>query len=463
MSGNTKTMQPAGPRRAAPSGAGLVLLHADPIDSAPSVVPIAVHSFLIGREPPPGGGLALEQSSVSRLHAKLVAQDDGWRISDLESRNGTFVDGQRVGERAVLRDGAEIRIGDALFKFVLAGVDEYAPYRIDGTLARSAKRRSSAVPELVGGLQVDRIAVSIEAGARADLPVLVQGESGTGKEIVARAIHRLAGRSGAWCAINCAAVPANLFESELFGVKKGAFTGADRDKIGLIKAADGGTLFLDEVGDMPLEMQAKLLRVLEAREVRPVGSTQPEPVDVRVICATHWDLRMLVDQKRFRGDLFARLQGYDILLPRLSARKEDIYQLVHHFLARAGRSPPRLSFGFMLALCDYDWPYNVRELEVTVRRAVAVAGESELEVTHLPEALTVRAASYGSRVSTSPALEDEGDSAPAASAPSANELRAQLVRHGGNVAAVARELDCDPKQVHRWMRKHGISPGAYRG
>jgi sigma-54 dependent transcriptional regulator, acetoin dehydrogenase operon transcriptional activator AcoR len=460
MSSGTKTMQPIGARQAAPSDAGLVLLCAEPIDSAPSVVPLPGHPLVIGREPP-RGGLRLEQAAVSRLHAKIVYDRGAFWLTDLESRNGTFVLGQRAGERVTLQQGDEIRIGDALFKFVTSGIDQYLPYRVDGTVIATASRRSTLVPELVGGLQMDRVAKNVESAARTDLPVLVQGESGTGKEIVARAVHRLTGRSGAFCAVNCAAIPGNLFESELFGARKGAYTGADRDKTGIIMAANGGTLFLDEVGDMPLEMQAKLLRVLEAREVRPVGATLPEPVDVRIVSATHRDLRALVAEERFRGDLLARLHGYDVLLPPLRARKEDVYPLSRHFLAQCGKPGARMTFGFLLALCDYDWPFNVRELEVAVRRALADARDDVLDVSHLPEMLRRRAESYGTRSDATSGAESEAEPS-RAPAPNAEDLRKRLAFHKGNVAAVARDLGRDPKQVHRWMQKYGISPTSFR-
>jgi transcriptional regulator with PAS, ATPase and Fis domain len=453
MSGETRTMKPiAAP--AGPSSAGLVLLYADPFD-VPSTVPLTHSPFVVGREPPPGG-LRLKQTSASRVHAKLVRAGDGWRLTDLGSRNGTFADGARVTGDLLLESGSEIRIGDALFKFVSEDIESYAAYRINGGLSEGFRRQSTAVPELVGGLEMDRVALAIEAAAPTDLPVLVRGETGTGKELVAHAVHRLRGRRGALCAINCAAVPANLFESELFGFRKGAFTGADRDKPGIVQAADGGTLFLDEIGDMPLEAQAKLLRVLEAHEVRAVGATRPEPVDIRVVCATHRDLAGLVDKGEFRGDLFARLHGYEVVIPPLRARKEDLFQLVRHFLARAGRPDLRLAFGFMLTVCDYDWPYNVRECESAVRRAVAMTKGDELGPEALPEALREHGKSYGTRAPS--------DAPPGArsTAPTADELRALLTQHDGNVAKVARVLKKDRAQVHRWMRRHGISPGDFR-
>src|SRR5262249_38278733 len=162
---------------------------------------------------------------------------------------------------------------------------------------------------------------------------------------------------GRFHALNCAAIPSNLVESELFGHRRGAFTGADRDRVGLVKASDGGTLLLDEIGDMPLEAQAKLLRVLETKEIVPLGSATPERADLRLVCATHRDVRALVAQRAFRGDLLARIDNYSIRLPLLRERKEDIYRLLRHFLAASERAGATVSFRFMLALCHYDWPY----------------------------------------------------------------------------------------------------------
>jgi transcriptional regulator with PAS, ATPase and Fis domain len=449
-------MRPIGaraPRTA--SGAGLVLLYAEPLDVVAPAVPMVATPFFVGREPPPGG-LRLAQAAASRIHAKFTLGPEGWTIADVGSRNGTFVDGRRIDQGA-LAEGAVIRIGDALFKFVSEGIEEYAPYRLDGSLAAGHERKSRAIPELVGGLRMDALAVALEAVALTDLAVLVLGETGTGKELVARAVHRLSRRRGELCAINCAAVPPTLFESELFGYRKGAFTGADRDRAGIIQAADGGTLFLDEIGDMPLDAQAKLLRVLEAREVRAIGATRPDPIDVRVVCATHRKLSALVEAGTFRGDLYARLNGCTVPLPTLRDRKEDLYQLLRHFLARAERPDFGVTFGFMLSVCDYDWPFNVRECESAVRRAVAVAAGRELDVRDLPTALQERAKSYGTR-QASPQSEQR-----APRAPDADELRALLARHGGNVAGVARELGKDPAQIHRWMRRHRIVPGDFRG
>jgi DNA-binding NtrC family response regulator len=327
---------------------------------------------------------------------------------------------------------------------------------------------------------------------------MVLGESGTGKEVVAREIHRLSGRSGALTAINCAAIPAPLIESELFGYKRGAFSGADRDKLGLVRAANGGTLFLDEIGDMPAEVQVKLLRVLETREVYPVGATQGEKIDVRVICATHRDLKRLENEGRFRGDLFARLNDYRVLLPPLRERKEDLYLLARHMLGRHGRPALRLSFPFMTALCHYDWPYNVRELESSIKRAIALVDGPELDAPHLTEAIREQMASYGSPASATPSFPPAFSPAPYSppgppppfapaglppaaaphappyplrtpspaqerrTAPNEDQLRSMLDRHRGNVAAVGRELGKERMQIHRWLKRYGIDLNDYR-
>jgi transcriptional regulator with GAF, ATPase, and Fis domain len=456
-------MQPIVGASAVAANAGLVLLYAHPLNSAPSVVRLSPPLLVVGREPPPGG-LRIEQSSVSRMHVRIALAGEAWRLTDLGSRNGTFVDGQRVRGEIALREGAEIRIGDTIFKVVLRDVEAYAPYQIDGSLVPGTSRRSTCAPELVGGYRMDVVAQSIEAVARTPLAVLVLGETGTGKELVARAVHQASGRTGALCAINCAAVPAQLFESELFGFRRGAFTGADRDHPGIIRAAEGGTLFLDEIGDMPPEAQAKLLRVLETREVRAIGATKSEPVDVRIVCATHRDLVSLVNEGRFRADLYGRLNGYGIALPPLRERKEDLYQLVRHFLARAGGSHLRVTFGFMAAVCDYDWPFNVRECQAAIQRAVAVADGPELRVAQLPEALQRSAQSYGDRTSGGGDVDAATTTRKATKKePTADELRALLARHGGNLASVAREVGKDRKQVQRWLQRHKIEPGDYRG
>ncbi len=441
MSVETETLELGGAPSVA-TGAGLVLLYAPEGPSVPPLVLLSEDARVLGREPPPGG-VALPFASVSRVHARVFRRGAEIVVEDLESRNGTFVAGARV-ERAFAAHGDEVRVGEVLFKVVTTGIERY-------------QHPDSPVPPalegLRGGASMEAVRREILRIARADLSVLVLGETGSGKEVVATALHRASGRPGRLATVNCAAIPANLLESELFGYKRGAFTGADRDRMGIVKSADGGTLFLDEIGDMPLEAQAKVLRMLETRQVTPLGSHVSEPVDVRIVSATHRPLPRFVDQERFRADLFARIAGHTIALPPLRERKEDLADLVRHFLAKAGGSHLRVAPAFMLGMLGYAWPFNVRELEAAIKRAVALA-DDVLDERHLPVNAGTRALAVADAAKTL----GEGRS----SAPPAEALRALLERHGGNVAAVARELGKDRAQVHRWMKHHALAAETFR-
>ena len=419
----------------------------------------------------------LPEFAVSRRHALLQFRDNAWFLRDLGGSNGTIVDGHFVDE-IELEHLHEIRIGDTVMKFVATGAEHYARYCIDGTMVGDAQRRCSGLSELVGGWSIDRIGQQLERIASAVLSIVIQGESGTGKEVVARELHKLSKRTGPLHAINCAAIPPNLIESELFGYKRGAFSGADRDKLGLIAAADNGTLLLDEIGDMPMEAQAKLLRVIQTREVYPVGATSARHVNVRFVCATNRDLPRLVKDGRFRGDLHARLNEFSIAVPPLRERKEDIYQLSRALLARHGHADKQLSFPLMLALLHHDWPYNVRELEVCLRRATAVADSTTLDPSHVPDTVRDAMATYGTRLppsssqdSSPPQPPPRGSPPPGtpldpprrrSSAPSEETMRELLTQHHGNVTAVARELGKERMQIHRWMQRYGIVADDYR-
>ncbi len=445
-------------RRDRPRGrAGLVLLYAGEYAALPAAWPLERAVTVIGREA--SADVVLPVTAVSRRHVELRREGDDYVARDLGSRNGTLVNGHPVTE-AVLEPLDELRIGDAVVKLVEEGVDDYARYRIDGAMLGGG-RRAPASSALVGGLQMDRILSELYRVALAPLNVLLLGASGTGKEVVASELHRLSGRSGRFAAVNCAAIPGNLLESELFGFKRGAFSGAERDKPGLIRAADGGTLLLDEIGDMPLEAQAKLLRVLQAREVLPLGATVPEPVDVRIVGATHRDLGKLQAEGKFREDLFARLNEYKLVLPPLYERKEDVFVLMTSFLSRLGRTDLKPSFPFMTALLHYDWPYNVRELEACIKRSVALADGPVLLPEHLPEAVMEAMEGYGQ---PAPLPGQASRTPPAAQGtPSEEELRQLLQAHAGNVAAVGRVLGKARMQVHRWMKRYAIEVEDYRG
>ncbi|OQX68068.1 MAG: hypothetical protein B6A08_12290 [Sorangiineae bacterium NIC37A_2] len=428
---------------------GLVLLYAENFRAVPPVLPLRKDPQTIGRDP--SVELRLEVPAVSRRHAEIRFERGSFIVRDLGSTNGTLLDGQRI-EEAVLEDNSELRIGDAIFKFVEEGSAEHAGYRLDGTLIQGQTRLFRGRSPLVGGFEMDLISEALGRVAKSPLSVLLLGESGTGKEVATRLLHQESGRSGEFHAVNCAALPENLIESELFGYKRGAFSGADRDKLGLFQAAHRGTLLLDEIGDMPLAAQAKLLRVLQSREVVPVGSTKPEPVDVRVVAATHRDLARLQQEGRFRPDLFARLNEFSVRLPPLRERKEDVYLLVRTFLERHGRPDLEPTFPFMAALLHYDWPYNVRELESVIKRASALTRGTVLDEGALPE--TIREAILDYAQATRPKNTGDG--------PTEEELRQLLAESEGNIAAVGRRLGKARMQVHRYLKKYGISITDYR-
>jgi sigma-54 dependent transcriptional regulator, acetoin dehydrogenase operon transcriptional activator AcoR len=455
--------------------AGLVLLYAPNFEQLSPAYVFVSPELTIGRDP--SNLICVPEQAVSRQHARIYSKDSRWMLQDLGSRNGTMVDGSYVGE-VELEPNHEIRVGDAMFKFIDSGAEKCVAYRIDGNV--SGERKAKAFTELVGGAQMDQIAADIERIAPTELSAVVLGETGTGKEVVARGIHRFSGRKGSLQAINCAAIPHNLLESELFGYRRGAFSGADRDKPGLIKLADNGTLFLDEIGDMPLDAQAKLLRVLQSREVFPLGATTPELVDIRVVCATHRDLYQYVKEGKFRGDLLARLNEHVVRLPPLRERKEDIFLLANSFCARYGRPEMSFTFSFLVALFHYDWPFNVRELESCIKRGVALTDGGELDTMHLPDAIAEHMKGYGDRQRVSlpshlpaaPAYEAPPNSIgpggtptappPRRGPPTEEELRSLLERHKGNIAAVGRELGKERMQVHRWLKRYNIDLSAYR-
>jgi transcriptional regulator with GAF, ATPase, and Fis domain len=438
---------------AKPTRAGLVLLYADSFATLPSVwlLPDAGTTQIGSSQ---SSSLVLPVNAVSRAHAELARERGVWVLRDKNSTNGTFVDGHRIRE-ARLEHGQELRIGDTILKFISSEAEHYGAYRIDGSLSPASERMSQLGNQLIGGYQMDRVGRQVELVAReaagaSPLSVLLLGESGTGKEVVAQAIHAQSGRRGAFRAINCAALPRDLVESELFGYQRGAFSGANRDKPGLIRTAHKGTLLLDEIGDMPLEAQAKLLRVLQSREVFPLGATEGEPVDVRVIGATHRNLEQLLAEGRFRQDLYARLNEYHIVLPPLRDRKEDIFMLLREFMRRHGGRQLPVTFQFMTALLHYDWPYNVRELESCAKRCAVLSDGKALDESMLTDDIAREMEDYGRTL-----IEGEpGKDEPAA--PTREELTALLDRHQGNIAAVGRELGKARMQIHRWLKRYDI-------
>jgi transcriptional regulator with PAS, ATPase and Fis domain len=318
-----------------------------------------------------GATLKLSDPTVSRLHCEVTVGREGIRLIDTESTNGTFFEGCRVRD-IDLRPGALVCLGSTTL-------------RIDLTQEASYVELSSrsGFGELVGSSrEMRRIYAVLEKAALVDATVLVSGETGTGKELVAQALHDASARArGPYVTLDCGAIPENLIESELFGHVRGAFSGAISDRKGVIEEADGGSIFLDEIGELPITMQPKLLRALETRSVRRVGSNQPRKVDVRVIAATNRSLARSVNEGSFREDLYYRLAVIEIELPPLRARRDDIPALAAHFIERfTGRAeppPPEL----LSTLLMRAWPGNIRELRNFVERSVSLGWPDAAAIT----------------------------------------------------------------------------------
>jgi DNA-binding NtrC family response regulator len=383
---------------------------------------------------------------LSTRHARLVRVLRRWVLEDLGSKNGTLVDGEKQ-TGAELEDGQVIEIGHTFFVF-RENVEHTRgdPPIFDAGSQTLPRGLATLLPDLA------RTFGRLLPLARSTVSLLVQGETGTGKEVLARNIHALSGRPGEFVAVNCGALPPNLVEAELFGHEKGAFTGAGASSIGLVRAADHGTLLLDEVGDLPLPAQAALLRVLQEREVRPVGARRAVPVDLRVVAATHRPLDRMVQEGTFRADLLARLAGHRIELPPLRARREDLGLLVAALLQEA--APDRagavtLSPRAARALLRHSFPGNVRELEKCLTTALVLAEDGRIDVEHLSD--PVRRT-----------LDDDNDPDGEEDEARRAELLSLVREHHGNVTAMARALGKARMQVQRWLKQYGIDPAPFR-
>ena len=306
----------------------------------------------------------------------------------------------------------------------------------------------------------------LEQAAKLDITVLVGGETGTGKELAARAIHyHSARKEKRFVPVNCGALPSELVESELFGHARGAFTGAVGSKAGLFEEAEGGTIFLDEVGEVPLGVQVKLNRVLQEKEIRRVGDSRAIGVDVRVIAATHRDLRAEVAGGRFREDLFYRLHVFPVHLPALRERREDIPVLAEHFLGKHARALRRESAGFspsaVRALTGYPWPGNVRELENAVERAVAVSNEAVIELRDLPS--DVKGTQEGAIPPEVLATLPYREAVDLARERVSRDYLATVLRDvEGNVTRAAEKAGMERESLHRLLRRYGIHPDDFR-
>ena len=376
--------------------------------------------------------IRLPDPRMSTDHGRLVRERGAWTVDDPRSKNGVVVNGAPT-RRQVLGDGDVVELGHT---FCLFRVAPAAPGPAD--LDADAMADDPALATFSGDLATGFARLTQIAAT--DVPVLVLGETGTGKELVARAVHRRSARRGPFVAVNCGALPETLVEAELFGARRGAFSGATHDRVGLVRAADHGTLFLDEIAELRGASQAALLRVLQEREVLPLGETAPVPVDVRVVAATHQRLAARIADGDFRDDLFARLNGYAIELPPLRARREDLGLLVRALVRRRpGGERATLSAAAARLLFAYAWPHNVRELEALLADVERVFGHDH--------ALTVAVVENLGRFHEHQQRLDDA-------------LRAQLVallaEHHGNVAAVARAMGKERMQIHRWAKRLGL-------
>ncbi len=388
---------------------------------------------------------------MSRRHAAIRRARGQWAVEDLGSRNGTRLDGRRLDGTAPLQPGSVLRLGGSLF--VLAH--------------RKVQAAALDDSELVGSSGVmDDVRRAVAAVAAHPNSVLLTGETGTGKEVVAGALHRASGRAGRFVAVNCGAVSEGVLESELFGHRKGAFTGAVADKEGLFAAADGGTLFLDEVGEMPPGLQVRLLRVLETRTVRPIGSTRERAVDVRVVAATNRDLVQEVRLGKVRADLFARLNQWPVHLPPLRERREDIPELSRALLARRGEGRA-LSLGLLEALLVHRWTLNVRGLaNVLGVAAIASPADQPLELTEQVAAMLEADRAMAEPVVDPAALMRTMPTVPMVKRPSptpdADAVAEALRANNGSVAAAARAVGASRQQIYRLIESEGWDLDTFR-
>lgn len=398
----------------------------------------------------PDNPLWIDHPTVSRNHCKLEVDRNGHRIRDLESKNGTFVNGMRIVEAYLPRE-ATVRLGDVELQF-----------RAEDEAVEIPLARSNSFGDLIGeSLAMREIFALLARVAPSDVTVLVEGESGTGKELVAQALHTRSKRAASPLVVfDCSAVPQHLLESELFGHVKGAFTGAISDRVGAFEEAAGGTLFIDEIGELSLDLQPKLLRALETREIKPVGANKRARTNVRIVAATNRNLEKEVAAGNFREDLYFRLAVIKVELPPLRKRVEDIPVLIDHFMRQFATpgGPTQVSWETMRKLQAHPWTGNVRELRNFVERAALLSDSGRIET----------------RFVRPPRQEPEGQSSDASGLPvdyalpfkdAKNRLveafeavywRRLLQASGGNISEAARQGGIHRKSLEYLLKKLDI-------
>jgi DNA-binding NtrC family response regulator len=402
--------------------------------------------------------LVLTDATVSRYHLEIRVRRDGIEVRDLDTTNGTKHGGAKINS-VVLTGAARLRLGKHT-EMDVEPVDESVEL---------GEWSNDRYGDVLGSTQpMKRLFSLLAKAAPTEATILLQGETGTGKEAIAEAVHKASRRTkGPFIVVDCGSIPHELIASELFGHAKGSFTGAAGDKQGLIEAANHGTLFLDEIGELALDLQPQLLRVLDRRQVRRVGETHSIDVDIRVIAATHRDLRAMVKAGQFREDLYYRLAVVATHVPPLRERKADIPTLASWFAERMGRGSFAQSPALIDQLMKHDWPGNVRELRNVVERALSL-GDSALADLGSDPAMP--------RAGSQPSISDAGDSGqlrrssdPAMLEMPFKEAKAQLVeaferdylsallaKHHGNISRAAAEAGIDRNYIHRLVKKYGL-------
>jgi DNA-binding NtrC family response regulator len=399
--------------------------------------------------------LVLTDATVSRYHLEIRVRRDGIEVRDLDTTNGTKHGGARIGS-VVLSGAARLRLGKHT-EIDVEPVDKNVELGDFG---------GDRFGDVLGTTQpMKRLFALLAKAAPTEATILLQGETGTGKEAIAEAVHRNSRRAkGPFVVVDCGSIPHELIASELFGHAKGSFTGAGADKQGLIEAANHGTLFLDEIGELALDLQPQLLRVLDRRQVRRVGETQSVDVDIRVVAATHRDLRTMVRAGQFREDLYYRLAVVATWVPPLRERKADIPALATWFAEKMGRGSFAQSPALLDQLQRHDWPGNVRELRNVVERALSLGDQALADIGDAsggqrPSQPTIDTGEGGQKRQNNPDVLEMPFKEAKAQLVEAFErdyLSALLARHHGNISRAAAEAGIDRNYIHRLVKKYGL-------
>jgi DNA-binding NtrC family response regulator len=396
----------------------------------------------------PDNQIVLTDSTVSRYHLELQVRREGLAVRDLDSTNGTRWGGARV-QAITLTEPGRLRLGKHTEIAIEA---EDVPATLGDYPGTSFGRVIGETPPM------KKLFALLARVSVTDATVLLEGETGTGKEAIAEALHHASNRArGPFVVVDCASIPRELIASELFGHARGSYTGAVSDKRGLVESADGGTLFLDEIGELPLDLQPQLLRALEKREVRRVGETKPIPVDLRVIAATHRDLRAMVKAGSFREDLYYRLAVVRTEVPPLRSRLGDLPALARHFAEAFGRSGWDVSPALLEQLSRHAWPGNVRELRNVVERALSL-GTMAVDSDQIVAIPQTPAPSAQAPMASEAILDLPFKEAKAALVEGFERdyLVHLLARHKGNISRAALEAGIDRNYIHRLVKKYNL-------